>query len=136
MKEYVKCSHSYVQISYHIVLVPKYRRKVFADAKIRNFAEIAIKRVANHYNFEIFALKVMHDHVHLFVGCKPTDSISKTLQLFKGISARMLLEAHPELRQQLWGGHLWSRGTFVRSVGSVTSEAIENYILESSSNQC
>lgn len=134
MKEYVKCSHSYAQISYHIVLVPKYRRKIFANAKIRNFAEIAIRRVANHYNFEIFALKVMHEHVHLFVGCKPTDSVSNTVRLFKGISARMIFEVYPELRKQLWGGHLWKKKYFVRSVGSVTADAIENYIL--ASNQC
>lgn len=63
----------------------------------------------------LYAIEVLEDHVHLFLGIKPTISLSKALHLFK---------AFPEIKQQLWGGHLWSRGKFFRSVGSVTAESI------------
>ncbi len=121
-------SHSYGQLTYHVVLVPKYRRKIFAGSDIRKGCEHAIKQIAAKYHFEIHALEVMPDHVHLFVGCKPTMSMSKTVQLFKGISARLLFQHYPEIKYKLWGGHLWSRGTFIRSVGNVTADTVQHYI--------
>ena len=66
--------------------------------------------------------------VHLFLEMHPTHSLSRTFQLFKGISARKLFWRFPSLKKKLWGGHLWSRGKFFRSVGEVTTEKVEFYI--------
>jgi len=73
----------------------------------------------------------MPDHIHLFVGFKPSFSVSEVEQRFKGISARRLFEMFPQLRKRLWKGHLWSRGKFVRSVGNVTADTIKHYIAKS-----
>ena len=87
--------------------------------------------IAERYGYKILALEVMEDHVHLFLEMHPTHSVSKTFQLFKGISARHLFAEYPQIKRQLWGGHLWHSGKFFRSVGEVTSERIEFYIKES-----
>jgi len=51
------------------------------------------------------------------------------VQILKSVSARELFSRHPELREELWGGELWSDGYFVRSVGDeVTADVIRRYI--------
>jgi putative transposase len=82
----------------------------------------------NRYGYKILALEIMEDHIHLFLEMHPMHSLSKTFQLFKGISARKLFWRFPSLKKELWGGHPWTRGKFFRSVGEVTSEKIEFYI--------
>jgi putative transposase len=86
--------------------------------------------IAAQYGYRILALEIMEDHVHLFLEMHPTHSLSRTFQLFKGISARKLFWRFPSLKKKLWGGHLWSRGKFFRSVGEVTTEKVEFYIKE------
>jgi putative transposase len=81
--------------------------------------------------FVIYELKVMPNHIHLFVGFSPSVTVSDVVKLFKGISARRLFEMFPQLRKRLWNGHLWSRGKFYRSVGNVTADTIKHYIAKS-----
>jgi len=124
-------SHAYGESNYHLVLVPKYRRDIFIDTYIAKICKMVFQDIAEQYGYRILALEVMEDHVHLFLEMHPTHSLSKTFQLFKGISARKLFWRFPSLKKKLWGGHLWSRGKFFRSVGVVTSERVEYYIKES-----
>jgi putative transposase len=80
---------------------------------------------------KLVELEVMPDHVHCFVDLPPTLSVCRALQLLKGFSARMIFKHHPWLRSHFRTGHFWSPGKFYRSVGSVTDEAIKNYIIAS-----
>ena len=73
----------------------------------------------------------MSDHIHLFVDLRPDMSVSFAFQILKGYSSRMIFKYHPWLRRHFRTGHLWSPGKFFRSVGSVTDEAIKNYIAQS-----
>lgn len=79
----------------------------------------------------MYALEVGSDHVHLFVGVHLDCSVSELIRLFKCNSARRLFLEHPELKRVLWGGHLWSRGKFYRSIGQVNAETIKRYIEQS-----
>ncbi len=124
-------SHAYGESNYHIVLVPKYRRDIIKNIHAARGCKLVFHEIAEQYGYKILALEVMENHVHLFLEIHPTHSLSRTFQLFKGISARMLFLRFPSLKKKLWGGHLWSRGKFFRSVGDVTSERIEFYIKES-----
>ena len=126
-------SHGYGESNYHIVLVPKYRRKIFKNSHVARGCRLVFYEIAERYQYKILALEIMEDHVHLFLEMHPTHSLSYTFQLFKGISARKLFWRFPSLINYLWGGHLWSRGKFFRSVGEVTSEKVEFYINESQS---
>ena len=52
------------------------------------------------------------------------------MQQFKGVFARLLFQEFPELKQRLWGGHLWAPSYYVGTAGNVSAEAIKNYIEE------
>ena len=85
--------------------------------------------IAERYEMEIDTLEVMPDHVHLFLLAPPKYSASRVVQILKSVSAREVFRRYPWLREQLWGGKLWSDGYFVRSVGDeVTAEVIRRYI--------
>jgi putative transposase len=124
-------SHSYGQLAYHVVLVTKYRRQVLKDKQ--DIVKLIFNEIAIQHGWKLYATEVLPDHVHLFLSTKPTVSPSQLFQFLKGTSSRILFKAFPEIKEQLWGGHLWSRGKFIRSVGSVTAESIEHYIRESQS---
>lgn len=126
-------SHGYGESNYHIVLVPKYRRRIFKDVHIARACRLVFEEIADQHGYNILALEVMEDHVHLFLEMHPTHSLSRTFQLFKGISARKLFWRFPSLKKKLWGGHLWTKGKFFRSVGQVTADIVEFYITESQS---
>lgn len=115
------------------MFVPKYRKPIFKDSHVACGCKLVFEEISKQYGYKILALEILEDHVHLFLKLHPTYSLSKTFQLFKGISARKLFWRFPSLKKQLWGGHLWSRGKFFRSVGEVTAEKVEFYIRESQS---
>ena len=123
--------HGVGQNAYHLVWRPKYAKDPFKFALVRQDCEQFLYEIALRYGFEIYELQVMSDHVHLFVEIPPTMSVSKALQLFKGISSYKLFRQHPWLRKHFRKGHFWSPGKFFRSVGNVTAETIQHYIAES-----
>jgi putative transposase len=85
--------------------------------------------IAERYELEIDTLEVMSDHVHMFLIVPPKYSPSNVVQILKSVSARELFSRHAELREELWGGELWSDGYFVRSIGDeVTADVIRWYI--------
>jgi putative transposase len=123
--------HGVGQNAYHLVWRPKYAKDPFKFALVQQDCEQFLYEIALQYGFEIYELQVMPDHVHLFVEIPPTMSVSKALQLFKGISSYKLSRQHPWLRKHFREGHFWSPGKFFRSVGNVTAETIQHYISQS-----
>jgi putative transposase len=124
-------SHGYGQITYHIVLVPKYRYKIFYNKRVKKDCELIINNICMEQGYRIHAMEVMDDHVHLFLEFHPGTSLSDVVQRLKGGSAYRLFRLHPELKKRNWGGNLWSSGKFFRSVGNVIIDTIRHYIEES-----
>jgi putative transposase len=127
-------SHSHGESSFHIVFCPKYRHEIFGNEDIKTFCKAVFGEVAERHGFEIRALRIMVDHIHLFVLMPPRFSVSEVVQYFKGYSAYRIFNEYPWLKEykpgeeRFWSGHFWSRGYFFRSVGSTTDEAVEFYI--------
>ena len=84
--------------------------------------------IAMQEGYIIHEIKVMEDHIHMFIEIPPTVSISEAFQKLKGKSSRILRRNYAYLRKREF---LWSKGKFYRSVGSVTKEVIEHYIKHS-----
>ncbi len=125
-------SHGYGQNTYHFVFVPKCRYRYFFHKGIRKQCKKAFYGIAYSYSFKIHALEIQPDHVHLFVSFASSYSVSKVVQLFKGISARRILKEFPYVRDTyLRNNHFWSAGKFYRSVGNVTADTIQHYITQS-----
>jgi putative transposase len=116
------------QANYHLICATKYRRKVLVGA-VEVRLEGVLKMIADQCGYRLLAARVHNgDHVHLFVSAPPTVSIPEIVRVFKCVSAKLLFEEFPEIKEKLWGGHLWSGGYAVRTAGVVTSAKIEEYI--------
>ncbi|NLX39268.1 MAG: IS200/IS605 family transposase [Methanothrix sp.] len=124
-------SHGYGQITYHIVLVPKYRYRIFSNRQVKKDCESILNNICMEHGYKIHAMEIVEDHVHLFLELYPSVSLSKVVQYLKGGSSYRLFRLHPELKKRYCGGCLWSSGKFFRSVGNVTADTIKHYIKES-----
>ena len=121
-------SHTRWKCQYHIVFIPKYRRKVLFGQVRADIREI-IKKLCEYKNIEIVEGAVCSDHVHLCVSIPPKESISDFVGYLKGKSALMIFDKHPELTTK-WTKSFWARGYYVSTVGNVTEDAIKKYIQE------
>jgi len=123
-----RAKHAVYDLKYHFVWIPKYRKLVLKGPVAESLKQI-FHGIAERYELEIDTLEVMPDHVHLFVLVPPKYSPSHVVQVLKSVLAREVFQRHPALREELWGGELWSDGYFVRSVGDeVTADVIRRYI--------
>ncbi len=68
------------------------------------------------------------DHVHIFIKAHPKYAIGQIVKYIKGISGRLLFIKHPEIKQKLWKGHLWTNSYYVETIGSTSEENIRKYI--------
>jgi putative transposase len=116
------------RFTYHIVLVPKYRYKIFYERQVKKDCELVINDICRENGYKIHAMEIVEDHVHLFLEFHPSISLSRVVQSLKGGSSYRLFKLHPELKERYWGGRLWSSGKFFRSVGNVTADTISHYI--------
>lgn len=127
MPEYRKGPHTVYDIKYHLVWVTKYRYPVLqGDLALRT--RDLIRKICTQHDVRIMRGHVSRDHVHLFVSAPPQLSVSQLLQYIKGKSSRQLQQEYPSLRKRYWGRHLWARGYFCATSGTVTDEMLEAYL--------
>ena len=127
MPEYRKGAHTVYDLKYHLVWVTKYRYEVLrGELAVR--ARDLIRQICMAREITILKGHVSHNHVHLFVSAPPGLSVAKMTQYIKGKSSRVLQQEYPSLRKRYWGQHLWARGYFCASSGTVTDEMIKAYI--------
>ena len=123
-----RTSHAVYDTRYHLVWAPKYRKWVLRGA-LREFVKQCFQEIAVVNDFEIEAMEIAEDHVHIFLGFAPRYSISQVVQRLKGQSARRIFQMFPEVKKELWGGEFWEDGYFVRTVGDkVTKDIIKKYV--------
>ena len=73
-------------------------------------------------------MEVMPDHVHVLIDAKPQFYISDMVKIMKGTLARRLFLLHPEMKEKLWGGHLWNPSYCVVTVSDRSRGQVEEYI--------
>ena len=125
--EYQAGGHSKFDIKYHFVWVTKYRYKIF-DNGIGQRLKILLIQTCQSRGITIISGHVARDHVHILVSCPPSLSPAKIAQYLKGRSSKILQDEYPQLRKRYWGQHLWARGYFCATAGTITDEMIKNYI--------
>ena len=128
MSTYIHARTCVYNINYHIVWCVKYRRKVLTPKIAERFYEL-VKKIGEEKGFLVVECKVgEEDHVHCFVSASPKISVTQIVKYLKGISGNQLLKEFPELRKQLWKGHLWNGSYFCETIGSTSEENIKKYI--------
>ena len=119
-------SHTKWQCQYHIVFIPKYRRKVMYG-QVRNDVREIIRTLCKYKKVEIIEGAVCIDHVHLCLSVPPKMSISSFMGYLKGKSALMIYDRHPELGNK-FERDFWAREYYVSTVGNVNQETVRKYI--------
>ena len=116
-------------LQYHIVWCTKYRKQIFVSG-LDEEVKAHLQTTANDLQARILAMEVMPDHIHLLLDCKPQFRPSDAIKILKGNTARWLFLKHPELKKQLWGGHMWNPSYFIATVSERSQEQIKKYISE------
>lgn len=120
-------AHSVFLLYYHLVLVVKYRRKVFDD-KISDRAKEIFEYIAPNYNITLQEWNHDRDHVHILFKAHPKNEISKFINAYKSASSRLLKKEFPGIRQKLWKEYFWSQSFCLLTTGGAPMEAIKKYI--------
>ena len=121
-------SHCKYYCKYHIVFIPKYRRKLIYN-KLRKDIQKFIKDLCKWKGVEILEGHMMADHVHLLVEIPPKMSISYFMGYLKGKSALMIFEKHSNLKYKFGTRNFWAKGYYVSTVG-LNEATIKKYIRE------
>lgn len=122
--DYTHRRTSVALINYHIVFCPKYRRKLLVDA-VKNRLEKLVEEVAVENKWDILAMEVMPDHVHLFVSADTKTKPHIVVRRFKGKTSRFLRSEFRDLRKM---PTLWTRSYFLSTAGNVSVATIKKYI--------
>ena len=129
MKRYWTGAHTKHRLQYHLVFIPKYRRRV-----LRGKVPVRLKQLfyeACRINgWRITELSIQVDHVHMLIQIGPSESVAHIVQMLKGGSSRMMRKEFPELEEFLWGDSFWADGYFAETVGSAEESVVKRYIRE------
>ena len=120
-------AHSVFLLHYHLVLVVKYRRKVF-NSNISSRAKEIFEYIAPKYNITLEEWNHNRDHVHILFKAHPNTEISKFINAYKSASSRLLKKEFPEIREKLWKETFWSQSFCLLTTGGAPVEVIRKYI--------
>ncbi len=126
MSNYESLNHSTWECKYHIVWIPKYRRKKLYKS-IREDLGQEIRRLARCRECRVLEGHMMIDHVHMLVAIPPKYSIAQVMGYIKGKSAIYIARKYGNREKYSSGQHFWACGYFVSTVGR-NEEAIREYI--------
>lgn len=120
-------AHSVFSLYYHLILVVKYRRKVFTN-EISERAREIFKYIAPTYKIEVVEWNHDKDHIHVLIKGQPKTELSKFVNAYKSASSRLIKKEFPEIRKKLWQEMFWSRSFCLLSSGGAPIDTIQEYI--------
>lgn len=126
MNNYNKLKHTTSECKYHLVWIPKYRKKIIYGQLRKNLGEI-LKELALQKKSKIIEEHLMGDHVHILISIPPKYSVSQVVGYIKGKSAIHIARTYAGRRHNFVGQIFWARGYFVSTVGR-NEEIVKKYI--------
>jgi putative transposase len=125
LKGYKSNNNVVFKCKFHVIFCPKYRRQVLVDGVDVRFKEI-VAQLATELIFDVDAIEVMPDHVHILIDCDPQFGIHRIVKAIKGRSSRFLRQEFPWLKSRI--PTLWTNSYFVVTCGGAPLEIIKKYI--------
>ncbi len=119
-------SHSTWECEYHVVFIPKCRRRTLYEQLRRPLGEV-FHQLARQKESEIEEGHLLVDHVHMLIAIPPKYAVSQVIGFIKGKSAIHLARVYGEHRRNFTGQHFWARGYFVSTIGR-DEAVIRDYI--------
>ena len=116
MDENTSLSHSRWECKYHVVFIPKCRRRTLYGQLRQHLGEV-FRRLAEQKESRIEEGHLLPDHVHMMISIPPKYAVSQVIGYIKGKSAIHLARVYGERRRNFVGQHFWARGYFVSTVG-------------------
>ena len=115
-------------LQYHLVMVVKYRKKVFDKPEIVELLKRKTKEISNTFEVEILDQECDLDHIHIIFKARPTLDITKYLNALKTISSREIRRNFPEIKKKLWKDAFWSPSYCLITTGQVTLDQLKKYV--------
>ncbi len=122
--DYQRDEHRVHLIVYHLIWCPKRRKPVLVGLVAARCHELIESKCAEH-GWDIRALAIQPDHIHLLVRVWPSDSASEVVKECKGVTAFALRKEFPQLRKL---PSMWTRSYFAATAGNVSQETLQRYI--------
>ena len=126
MADYQSLAHTKWECKYHIVFIPKYRKKKLYE-HIRSDLGGELRRLAEQKESRILEGHMMSDHIHMLIEIPPKYSVAQVVGYIKGKSAIYVARKYGEKQRYFTGQHMWARGYFVSTVG-LDEDVIREYI--------
>ncbi len=126
MRQVNSLNHTRWECKYHIVFIPKYRRKVLFGQIRKDLGEV-FHSLSRQKESLIEEGHIMSDHVHLMISIPPKHAVSQGVGFLKGKSAIHIARTYVGRQRNFVGQHFWARGYFVSTVGR-DEEVIRKYI--------
>ena len=127
MNYYWVGSHTKYRLMYHLVWLPKYRKRILKGKLAERLKELFFE-CCDMNGWVINELNIQVDHIHMILQLKQTISVSQAVQRLKGGSSKVIRSEFPDLKEFLWGKSFWAEGYFVETVGRITEETIKKYV--------
>ena len=126
MDKYESLSHTKWECKYHVVFIPKCRRRTLYGELRKPLIEV-FRDLARQRESRIEEGHLMPDHVHMLLAIPPKYAVSQVVGYIKGKSAIHLARVYGERKRNFVGQHFWARGYFVSTVGR-DEQMIREYI--------
>ena len=122
--EHIYKRHNKTHLLYHFVFPMKYRREESGKTLIS-----ICKEISERYDIVFVEIGYESDHVHFLIQSVPSLSLSQIVRTIKSLTGRELFRLHPEIKQFLWGGNLWTSGYYGNTLGEFgNKDVIRKYI--------
>ena len=116
MDKYESLSHTKWECKYHVVFIPKCRRRTLYEQLRQHLGEV-FRELARQKESRVEEGHLMVDHVHRMLAIPPKYAVSQVVGYIKGKSAIHLARVYGERKRNFVGQHFWARGYFVSTVG-------------------
>ena len=126
IKDRNKQTHVTWECKYHVIIMPKYRKKVLYGTVRKRVGEM-LRTLAQQKGVEIIEGHLCSDHIHIAMSIPPKYSVAMIIGFLKGKSAIMLNREYSKGKKNYYGKHFWARGYFVSTIGK-DEEEVKKYI--------
>ncbi|MBI5788537.1 MAG: IS200/IS605 family transposase [Candidatus Schekmanbacteria bacterium] len=126
MNDIQSLNHSKWECKYHVIWIPKYRKKQIYEELRKCLAEI-FRDLARQKECEILEGHLLPDHVHMLIAIPPKYAVAQVIGFIKGKSAIQIARNFAGRKKNFTGQHFWARGYYVNTVGR-DEQAVRNYI--------
>ena len=124
-----KTGNAVFSLCYHLIVVVKYRQKVFVDDAIISDIKTIMCNISDKFGVKIIEQECGVDHIHILFKSMPTLDMTKFVNVLKGNSSRNIRKNHKNfLKDKLWGDSFWSPSYFLATTGNVTIDILKKYV--------